>query len=186
MREHRTLRESGRPTRVVDAPDIVHPEIGTAIELGWEVVSLGEAAIARKRLAECYEVANCGDGGPQFFDLIPPIVAVEENYGLGVADMAANVNWFSKVEVDATGALSLVESHSAPGASLTLRFDMDTLVLMHTCPHPLNRQADYPAKPVQVELGEAEPAGEDDACRTFCPENGRGFRNNALYHLGRD
>ena len=107
-------------------------------------------------------------------------------YGLGVADMAANVNWFSKVEVDATGALSLVESHSAPGASLTLRFDMDTLVLMHTCPHPLNRQADYPAKPVQVELGEAEPAGEDDACRTFCPENGRGFRNNALYHLGRD
>lgn len=107
-------------------------------------------------------------------------------YGLGIADMAANVNWFSKVEVDEKGALSLAANHSNAGASVTLRFDMDTLVLMHTCPHPLNVKTPYPAKPVLVELGEAEPAGEDDACRNFCPENVRGFRNNALYHLGRD
>ena len=105
-------------------------------------------------------------------------------YGLGAADMAANVNWFSRVEVDGLGNLSLKPEHSRPGSSVTLRFEMETLVLLHTCPHPLNDEARYPSRPVQVELAEAEPVADDDYCRNFRPENRRGFQNNALYHLG--
>ena len=56
-------------------------------------------------------------------------------YGLGRRDMAANVNWFSRVDVTEDGDMALAEGNSPPGASLTLRFEMDTLVLMHTCPH---------------------------------------------------
>src|SRR5690554_3934808 len=77
-------------------------------------------------------------------------------YGLGPADMAANINWFSKVATDANGNLTLVEDHSPAGSSLSLRFEMDTLVLMHTCPHPLSQAAEYPRKPVRIELGIAE------------------------------
>ncbi|EMR12724.1 hypothetical protein MPL1_08898 [Methylophaga lonarensis MPL] len=107
-------------------------------------------------------------------------------YGLTLADMAANVNWFSKVVADDSGVLSLSPNHSVAGSQLTLRFEMDTLVMLHTCPHPLDmRTDDYPAQPVKIELGLAEPVQEDDFCKNFRPENQRGFQNNALYYLGR-
>ena len=59
-------------------------------------------------------------------------------YGLGRRDLAANVNWFSKVVVADDGAMALDASAAKAGASVELRFEMDTLVLFHTCPHPLN------------------------------------------------
>jgi urea carboxylase-associated protein 2 len=105
-------------------------------------------------------------------------------YGLGRRDLAANVNWFSKVATDAEGRLTLVENHSRPGSAVTLRFDMDTLVLLHSCPHPLSQAEKYPTGAVQIELANAAPVSEDDYCVNFRPENQRGFRNNALYHLG--
>lgn len=106
-------------------------------------------------------------------------------YGLGRADMAANLNLFSKVSTDADGNMSLDSQHSKPGSQVVLRFEMDTLVLLHTCPHPLNSAEAYPFKPVQIELSQAQPVDDDDYCRNFRPENQRGFINNALYHLGR-
>ena len=105
-------------------------------------------------------------------------------YGLGRADIAANLNLFSKVTTDGRGNMHLAEGHSQPGNSITLRFELNTLVILHTCPHPLNRAAAYPAKPVQVRLATACPVTDDDYCRNFRPENRRGFDNNALYHLG--
>ncbi len=105
-------------------------------------------------------------------------------YGLGKADLAANVNWFSKVGADADGNLSLHAGHSQAGNSVSLRFEMETLVLLHTCPHPLSQAETYPAKPIKIELGLAEPVADDDYCKNFRPENQRGFQNNALYHLG--
>ncbi|GGY73581.1 urea carboxylase [Cellvibrio zantedeschiae] len=104
-------------------------------------------------------------------------------YGLGRADMAANINWFSKVIADDSGNIKLDTKNQAAGNSVTLRFDMDTLLLLHACPHPLNQEKAYPFKPVQIELGEADPVGEDDYCKNFRPENQRGFQNNALYYL---
>lgn len=105
-------------------------------------------------------------------------------YGLGRADLAANLNLFSKVTADADGNLQLIEEHSQPGGRIGLRFEMDTLVLLHSCPHPLNRNAEYPATPVSISLAEAAAVTDEDYCRNFRPENRRGFANNALYHLG--
>lgn len=104
-------------------------------------------------------------------------------YGLGRADMASNINWFSKVIADDSGNIKLDTQNQAANNSVTLRFEMDTLVLLHTCPHPLNTSETYPFKPVQIELGEAEPVSVDDYCKNFRPENQRGFQNNALYYL---
>ncbi len=105
-------------------------------------------------------------------------------YGLNAADMAANINWFSKVAVSDQGDMHLDHSSTTAGSQVTLRFEMDTLVLLHTCPHPLDHSADYPRKNIQLELGVAEPMTDDDFCKNFRPENGRGFQNNSLYHLG--
>lgn len=105
-------------------------------------------------------------------------------YGMGEKDMAANLNLFSKVVVDDAGNLSLDSGAARAGASISLRFEMDTLVLLHTCPHPLNSASEFPRKPVQCEIFRAAPVADDDFCRNFRPENQRGFENNRLYHLG--
>lgn len=104
-------------------------------------------------------------------------------YGLGRADMASNINWFSKVIADDNGNIKLDTKNQSIGNSVTLRFEMDTLLVLHTCPHPLNQSNTYPFKPVQVELGEADSVSEDDYCKNFRPENQRGFQNNTLYYL---
>jgi urea carboxylase-associated protein 2 len=105
-------------------------------------------------------------------------------YGLGRRDLASNVNWFSKVVVADDGAVSLDASAAKPGASVELRFEMDTLVLFHTCPHPLNASAEYPKKPVRFDLFEGPPASLDDPNRLSAPENIRGFENNRIFHIG--
>jgi urea carboxylase-associated protein 2 len=104
-------------------------------------------------------------------------------YGLSHADMASNINWFSKVVADHQGNIKLDTQNHAAGNSLTLRFEMDTLVILHACPHPLNQSERYPFTSIKIELGEAEPVTDDDYCKNFREENQRGFQNNALYYL---
>ncbi|MDX2307174.1 MAG: urea carboxylase-associated family protein [Hyphomicrobium sp.] len=105
-------------------------------------------------------------------------------YGLGRTDLAANVNWFSKVAVSADGDLTLDPGSAKAGAMVELRFEMDTLVLLHTCPHPLDMSPVYPRKPVRYELFDGPPAAIDDPCRLSRPENERGFENNRIFHIG--
>jgi urea carboxylase-associated protein 2 len=105
-------------------------------------------------------------------------------YGLGRRDLAANVNWFSKVGTADDGRMLFDRSVARAGASVVLRFEMDTLVLMHTCPHPLNRSPNYPRKPVRYEILEGPQASADDPNRLSAPENMRGFDNNRIFHIG--
>ena len=102
-------------------------------------------------------------------------------YGLGARDLPANVNWFSKTAAADGGSLLLDQDFASPGATVELRFEMDTLVLFHTCAHPLDASPVFPRKPVQVEISDGPPAAMDDPNRTSAPENGRGFENNRLY-----
>ena len=102
-------------------------------------------------------------------------------YGLGRRDLAANVNWFSKVAVAEDGNMSFDAAHGRAGDYVELRFEMQTLVLLHTCPHPSNRAPEYPRKAVTVSLSDAPPVAADDFCRNSRPENLRGFANTELY-----
>ena len=101
-------------------------------------------------------------------------------YGLGRRDLGANVNWFSRVHADEQGTLTY-DAGPPRCASVDLRFEMDTLVLLHTCPHPLNSASEYPKSPVRVELRHSPPVQADDYCLNACEENARGFQNTALY-----
>lgn len=102
-------------------------------------------------------------------------------YGMGRRDLASNVNWFSKVSADDAGRLAYDATANNAGADVTLRFEMDTLVLLHTCPHPLNLAPAYPRKDVRFEIRNGPAASADDLCRLSSAENGRGFENNRLY-----
>lgn len=105
-------------------------------------------------------------------------------YGLGRADLAANINWFSRTSTDAEGKLTLDSDYPSKMRQVTLRFEMDTLVILHTCPHPLDQSEVYPRGDIEIELGLAEPVQSDDLCLNSRPENHRGFANNTLYHIG--
>jgi hypothetical protein len=105
-------------------------------------------------------------------------------YGLGKKDLAANLNLFSKVSVDDNGHLLFDCSTPEPGRFIDLRFEMDTLVVFHTCPHPLNPAQAYPRKPVRFQIRTSDSIADDDLCKNHCPENQRGFKNTELYTLG--
>lgn len=104
-------------------------------------------------------------------------------HGLNERDMAANLNWFSKVMVNEEGDLSFISENSTAGDYVDLRFEMDTLVLLHTCPHPLNLATTYPKRSMVYQLRKSAPVMDDDFCMNSRPENRRGFQNNAIYHL---
>ena len=107
-------------------------------------------------------------------------------HGLGVRDLIANVNFFSKVTVEDDGALRFVPNHSAAGSSIDLRFEMNTLVALSTAQHPLDPNPLYAPKPVKLiayrvyRPDERVPA--DDFCRNFRPENVRGFINTDMLY----
>lgn len=105
-------------------------------------------------------------------------------YGLGERDLVANINFFSKVVVDDSGAMQLVAGHSRAGQHVDLRFEMDTLVLLHAGPHPLATGTRHAPPGVRLQAFRAVAPGPDDACRMRCPENARGFINTERLYLG--
>lgn len=55
-------------------------------------------------------------------------------WGLSKADIVSNINFFMNVPVDPDGALGIVDGRSAAGKKLSLRAEIDTLVLVSNCP----------------------------------------------------
>jgi urea carboxylase-associated protein 2 len=102
-------------------------------------------------------------------------------YGLGKRDFGPNLNFFVKVASDAEGKLSWVPNNSKPGSYLELRSEMNTLVVLSNTPHPLDPAPKYTVKPVQLGVRVAAAVAKDDACRTSCPENERGFALTEAY-----
>ena len=106
-------------------------------------------------------------------------------YDLGKRDLVANVNFFVKVVVDESGALSFTANHSPPGGSVQLRAEMNTLVVLSNTPHPLDPSPTYAPPPVALTIRSGAPAGVEDPCRLSRPENARGFTLTESYFAGR-
>lgn len=107
-------------------------------------------------------------------------------YGMNARDMAANLNLFSKIAVDDEGNMFYDPDNSTPGDYIDLRFEMDTLVVFHTCPHAMNPAAEYPKKPISYQIRKSDAVTTDDFCMNTRPENRRGFKNTDLYNIGRE
>jgi urea carboxylase-associated protein 2 len=98
-------------------------------------------------------------------------------HGLGARDFGPVINFFSKVATDELGWLKFQPAHSPPGAHVELRFEMNALVVLSACQHPLDGAGAYRPRPVDLIAIDTGPAPQDDPCRLRCPENGRGFVN---------
>jgi uncharacterized protein len=102
-------------------------------------------------------------------------------YGLSERDLMANINFFSKVVVDESGAMTLATGNSSQGDTVDLRFEMDSIVVLHAGPHPLAQGDRYAPPGVLLQAFRSAPVAANDACRTRCPENGRGYLNTERY-----
>ena len=101
---------------------------------------------------------------------------------MGKKDIMPNLNLFTRVAVEPDGSLAWAEKTAKPGDFIDLRAEMNVLVILSNCPHPLDPSPSYEPKPIRVVVWNSEAPAVDDACRTGTPEAIRGFQNtDALF-----
>lgn len=99
--------------------------------------------------------------------------------GLSRRDIPMALTLFAPVGVsDKDGHFSWQADRLTGGDYVDLRAEMDLLVALSTCPHPLDPSPSYAPDPVEVVRFRAEVSA-DDLCRTATAEAVRGFENNA-------
>ncbi|WP_029003566.1 urea amidolyase associated protein UAAP1 [Azorhizobium doebereinerae] len=99
--------------------------------------------------------------------------------GLARCDIPPCMTFFAPVNTDADGRLAWGADTRQAGDFVDLRAEMDLLVALSNCPHPLDPRPDHAAGSVEAIRFQAPPAAFDDLCRTATPEAARGFENLA-------
>lgn len=128
---------------------------------------------------EADNAARYGEGGghggaPSARDRFVKALA---KHGLARRDVHPCVNFFKGVRIGADGATRLDHGPFAPGRALTLRAEMDTLIVLANCPHRLDPRSAYSVTPVRVLAWRGAPAAVDDPVRLRAPEAERAFLN---------
>lgn len=95
-------------------------------------------------------------------------------HGRGPADLHACVNFFSKVAISGEGELTFAPGHASAADWVTLRAEIDVLVVLSTSPHPLDPQ--WNPAGMRAEVTPAAEPGEDDPSWTFRDESARALR----------
>ena len=111
------------------------------------------------------------------------LLAEIAKYGMGPRDLHSCINFFSRIAVDREGGMSFVSGNSKAGDSVDLQAEMETLVVLNSCPHPLDPAEDYAPKRVLLTVWDSRIPAEENPCRTSCEQNGRGFTRTQRYHL---
>ena len=71
-------------------------------------------------------------------------------WGLGKRDLVSNINWYMNVPVEQDGTLGIVDGISSPGLTVTVRAEVDTLVLVSNCPQINNPCNGFDPTPVRM------------------------------------
>lgn len=95
-------------------------------------------------------------------------------HGLGEADLHGCVNLFTRVAIadDAAASLTWQAGHAVAGDTVTLRSEVDLLVVLSTAQHPL-ATFDHPVAGVEVAVAPAPPVAADDPSILFRAETAR-------------
>ena len=109
------------------------------------------------------------------------MVLAAGKFGLGPRDIPPLVSLLAPVEVREDGTLAWREGTRRAGDFVELRAEMDLLVAISNCPHPLDPATVYEPGPVEVAILPATSTGPEDFCRTATPEAVRGFENTDAY-----
>jgi urea carboxylase-associated protein 2 len=154
----------------------------TEDSVGWHdpLSGCANASMVRARYGEARYQEHRNEWHQNAYD---GFVVELEKWGLSARDMAAPINFFSKVVVHDDGAMRFVAGHSTANSYVELRAEMNVLVILNTCQHPLDSNPRYAPRPVTLSIRRVAPPGSEDLCRVSRPENGRGFILTERYFL---
>jgi len=172
----------GQHTAFLSAGKVCYSDMGrvlcsvTADSCGWHdtIGGVSNARMVRRKYGEARYQEHRNDYYRNGFD---SLVNELGKYGLGRRDLVANINLFSKVTVDESGAMRFHPGNSRAGDFVDLRFEMPALVVLSTCQHPLDPEPRYNPRDIRLTAWRSGVAGADDPCRNACPENQRAFIN---------
>lgn len=102
-------------------------------------------------------------------------------FGLNRSDVGPTINLFKGVRISDDGAMHF-EGDPKPGATITLRAEIDVLVHLAVTPHPLAPNAS--GNPVRALARRGAITAGDDPFRTTSPERARAFENTDEFLLG--
>lgn len=102
-------------------------------------------------------------------------------HGMDARDVGPCITFFAPVVTDEEGKFGWQDNALAPGQHIDLRLEMDVIVVVSNCPHPLSPQMDWTCEPVEVQVWKAPSPGADDFCRTATEEAVRAFENTDAY-----
>jgi uncharacterized protein len=102
-------------------------------------------------------------------------LAAAAKIGLDVRDIPPCVTLFAPVSLDDAGRFLWNPDRKRPGDFVDLRAEMNLIVAVSNCPHPLDPARPAVSGPVTLIKHQAAMAAEDDPCRTASPEAARAF-----------
>jgi urea carboxylase-associated protein 2 len=102
-------------------------------------------------------------------------LAAAAKIGLGLRDIPPCVSFFAPVSVDSEGRFLWNAGRKRPGDFVDLRAEMNIVVVLSNCAHPLNPVSPPVSAPITLTRHRLPPAAPDDACRTVSPEIVRAF-----------
>jgi urea carboxylase-associated protein 2 len=180
---------SADTTERMNLPDTVKVQWTTALgrgrvifsDMGRVLLSITEdSSGAHDALAGGSDAqSNARYGDPRLRNTRENMVLAAAKLGLDRRDLPALLSLFAPVRVDEAGRLGWRPELLSGQDWVELRAEMDLLVALSTCPHPLDPGPDYaPATMIATRLS-AVPVAADDICRTATAEAVRGFQNTA-------
>jgi urea carboxylase-associated protein 2 len=108
------------------------------------------------------------------------LVLIAGKLGLQRRDIPGILNLFAPVSLDEEGAFAWQKKRSNSGDYTELRAEMDVVIGLSNCPHPLDPNPIYAPTSVTVTRFRAPTALADDLARTATAEAIRGFENNSM------
>lgn len=99
--------------------------------------------------------------------------------GYDKRDIPPAITFFAPVRTDADGAFHWIDGGRQTGDFVDLRAEMDLVVALSNCPHPMDPAPDCAPPAVEAIRFRAPAPTADDLCRTATIEAVRGFENNA-------
>jgi urea carboxylase-associated protein 2 len=107
-------------------------------------------------------------------------ILIAGKLGLDRHDIPSALAFFAPVHVLDDGSFIWREELRRAGDYIELRAEMDLVIGLSNCPHPLDPNPTYAPRPVPITRYRATAPAADDLCRTATAEAVRGFQNNAL------
>ncbi|MCW2785754.1 MAG: urea carboxylase-associated protein 2 [Marmoricola sp.] len=153
----------------LNVPDTLKAQLSACIRPPMVLMSDRGLALASV-VASTLDWHDCLTG----FVREPLLVTELAKHGLGEHDLHGSVNFFSRVTPagDERGTLTWSPGHGSEGDSVTLRTELDLLLVLSTSPHPL-APAGYEPAGVRVEVAHAPHVDAEDASVLFRPESAR-------------